>query len=246
MSERPVLHFLDIANRSCIYRLDFSDTFKVLVGSDETEFTVPREVLTKSSDVLRKCCEGEWKEAKSRIIKLPEEDVDVFSTYIQWLHTNDLVVVEEELQDMTDRDFDIRNDAAALQWDALVNMASFADRQADLTLANAVNDSILLVMMNTDLVPAPKFLSQIYTELPENSKLRCMVVDEAVYSDAKDYQADQEDHPTQFFLDIWARLQRARDDENDRLEKPKWNTRCHYHEHNVQVPKTSKCTGKRQ
>jgi hypothetical protein len=43
---------------------------------------VPESLLTDKSEFFKAACRNEWKEATSRVIKLPDVDNDVFRFYL--------------------------------------------------------------------------------------------------------------------------------------------------------------------
>jgi hypothetical protein len=58
-----------------------------LVGADEPERFVVHESLIKShSEFVCMALRGDWREAKERIIPLPDDDPEVFSVCQQWLY----------------------------------------------------------------------------------------------------------------------------------------------------------------
>ena len=60
---------------------------KVVVGADEECFFVHSSVLRKHSEFFDTACKKEWIEGQYRVIKLPEDDSDIFHNYVQWLYT---------------------------------------------------------------------------------------------------------------------------------------------------------------
>ena len=58
----------------------------VIINPDDHEhsatFAVPRILLTQWSDFFKAACRREWKEATSRVIKIPDVHVDVFHWYL--------------------------------------------------------------------------------------------------------------------------------------------------------------------
>lgn len=72
----------------------------VLVGPDEKQFTIPKVLLTRRSAFFKAALEGGFKEAKEKMIRLPEADVAVFETWAQWAHTYEIVLIDP-VNDMT-------------------------------------------------------------------------------------------------------------------------------------------------
>lgn len=58
-----------------------------LVGTDAPKrFIVHEALVTPRSEFVRMALRGEWKEAQTRTVPLPEDEPDIFSVYQQWLY----------------------------------------------------------------------------------------------------------------------------------------------------------------
>lgn len=77
-------------------RLDYTEEISVLVSSDEDRFTLPKAFATHHSPYFSVVLSGESKESKSGIIRLPEVEVDTFKSFVQWLYTGEVVVMDPE------------------------------------------------------------------------------------------------------------------------------------------------------
>ncbi|GAB7338212.1 hypothetical protein MBLNU457_4550t1 [Dothideomycetes sp. NU457] len=64
------------------WRINFQDMITVKVGQDEVVFHAPKDILCKSSTFFSKALSKDWIENKERCISLPEDDSDVFTTYL--------------------------------------------------------------------------------------------------------------------------------------------------------------------
>lgn len=67
-------------------RLD-GDVVAFLVGNPLKKFIVHEELAKSHSEFVRLALRGEWKEASSRSIPLPDDESAVFSIYQQWLYS---------------------------------------------------------------------------------------------------------------------------------------------------------------
>jgi hypothetical protein len=85
------LHELEIyhTDYSCSY--DYNDTFSVLVGPEEQNFTVHEGVLCSKSKFFRAACCERWKEGQEKVIRLPEVDTTIFQRYVEWAYGDILV-----------------------------------------------------------------------------------------------------------------------------------------------------------
>lgn len=52
-------------------------------GDNKRDFIVHEELICESSEFFRKALAGNWKETQDRIVKLPEDDPDMFALYLQ-------------------------------------------------------------------------------------------------------------------------------------------------------------------
>lgn len=75
----------------------FNDPVRVQVGASNASkiYTVDAQILTSRSLFFRKALSSGFKEAEERIFKLPEDDPELFGTYVHLLHTNELSVIPD-------------------------------------------------------------------------------------------------------------------------------------------------------
>ncbi|KAK5717189.1 hypothetical protein LTR15_009078 [Elasticomyces elasticus] len=65
---------------------DYSVTFTILVGGEETPFTIHQDYLCRASDFFKKACTGDWVESKERTIRLAHVDAAIFQIYVEVLY----------------------------------------------------------------------------------------------------------------------------------------------------------------
>ena len=64
-------------------------TFRV--GTDNSrDFLVHENIIAPRSEFVRLALKGVWQEARERIIPLPEDSIDAFDLYQQWLYTGNI------------------------------------------------------------------------------------------------------------------------------------------------------------
>lgn len=70
---------------------DFSKEITIIVGDESapslhTKLTVHESFLVEKSEFFQAACRNEWKETTSRIIILPEVEIDTFRAYLFWVY----------------------------------------------------------------------------------------------------------------------------------------------------------------
>lgn len=142
---------------------DFSKEVTIVINEEEPDlaasFHVPEGLLTEKSEFFQAACRNEWKEASSRVVKLPDVEPEIFSLYLFWVHRGKLAVRNGRHP----RNEESVDDACAVQL-SLVKLWILADRLGDIELRNAVIDE----MVNTarhEYVCAPTLFSPEITVL---------------------------------------------------------------------------------
>lgn len=225
-------------------RLDLTEEIVVLVGkgNQQKKWTVPKTFLTKTSEFFKKCCNGEWKEASTGKVKLPEADPDAFSAYLQWLYTRDLVATEEsKRKDLWASDTTTRVSAARTTFTALAALGAFADMVMDPAFENAVVDEILKAAEATRYFPWPMGSRSVYDSMPGCRNIKRLIVDYYASEVKTRYLVENRASLHEDLLfDVLKRLHEDRKapgrQGTDRLQ-PSWEKRCKYHTHNDEVPK---------
>lgn len=70
-------------------------TIEVLVGDKDELFSVHQSLIRTSSSFFEKALGGKWKESVQRTVKLPDDDPDIFATYIHWIYFGTVHTVTE-------------------------------------------------------------------------------------------------------------------------------------------------------
>lgn len=199
-----------------------------------------KEILTKSSDFFKRCCNGHnWKETKTKEIMLPEDDSEDVATYIAWLTTGELVVDEsEDCQgiDLQSAPYKDRNTVARRWHKALCELAVLADKLGDDHFTNAVVDEFLHIIYLCNMVPGEATIAILYERLPSSYPLLRIAVD---CIRALEYEAAFDDkdsmYPKAFLLDLARAMHK--DQGKKRVPCPSYSNRREYHVHNDRLPK---------
>lgn len=102
------------------------------VGEDRGEvqtFSVHKEIICNYSDYFRAACTGEFLEAKSGRVRLPEDHAELFDLFVQWVYSQNLEQVLAQ--------------ATRPLWTTLVELYILADKLRALTLKNTIMDRML-------------------------------------------------------------------------------------------------------
>ncbi|KAF2163581.1 hypothetical protein M409DRAFT_57463 [Zasmidium cellare ATCC 36951] len=141
------------------HKFKFNDEFKVVVGADvcvDTQsYNVPKNVLVKSSDFLRKACNKEWAEGQTKVVHLPEAKPKPFEIYLQYLYSGDVVLAEEiKFPAAGDKSEEAREDVTKAQV-LVIDSYILADMLLDIDAKNALVDQLVfLTKRGRSLLPA--------------------------------------------------------------------------------------------
>lgn len=84
-----------IGRQLILLRLE-GNVLEVRVGRDNgRSFRLHEALVSARSDFFAAALTGQWKEAKDKIIDLPEDDPDIFALYPQLLYTGKIPVKEQ-------------------------------------------------------------------------------------------------------------------------------------------------------
>jgi len=136
-------------------------TLRVENGNDSKDFVIHRNVITRRSAFIRDALKGEWKEAQTGIISLPDDDWDIVEMYQQWLYTGCLTPIEDA--DSTSQ--------TASDYTMLVKAYIFGEKFWDPTYKDCVIDAVISLLLTTRLFD-PTISELVYTSTPPNSPLR--------------------------------------------------------------------------
>ncbi|KAK3637777.1 hypothetical protein LTR56_011983 [Elasticomyces elasticus] len=75
-------------------RTNYRATFTILVGAEESCFTVHEDHLCRTSEYFKKACTGNWLESKDRTIRLAHVDAAIFQIYVEALYYPDIDLYE--------------------------------------------------------------------------------------------------------------------------------------------------------
>lgn len=126
-------------------------------------FTVHENFICAKSKFFQAACRKEWSEGAHKLIRLPEVEPDIFSSYLNWVYTGGLAVNVPKQDPVTPKETKYGN---------FVKLYLLGDTLDDLSLRNSTMG--ILVNSNYQLMPASITLAFEHT--PTQSLLRKMLV----------------------------------------------------------------------
>lgn len=147
-------------------------SIKILVGPDLVEFSLPSPLLQSCSTYFKAALNGQFREAKDREIKLDDEDVNVFKTFVLWLYGGKKLRVAD-IRDM----FNVaEDDCLDVQEETnLVELYAFADKRGIPELANNAI-TLLAISLSESGLAFPVTVNKAYTVLLGQSRLCNLLV----------------------------------------------------------------------
>lgn len=134
-----------------------SDRIQVLVGEEEQDFEVPRDLLANCSPVFDTLCNSAFKESIEGVIRLPEVPPLTFGSFLIWLHSCPPAVPED--------------DHAQL----IIDLAIFSEMYQVYALKNQTSDLLQTLLLKKTI--GPSTMAKVYESTPDGSilqKLFCM------------------------------------------------------------------------
>ena len=186
------------------------------------------------------CCRGEWKEAKTKEVKLPEVEPQAFQIYLQWLYTKDLVTgFEPEVKP--------RLDSNKEEWfkgsdhfSSLIEQAILADKLQDTALENAVINATITTAPTMDLLPFLRPLSMLKDNIRNSSGFYRAVI--SLIACQKDTILDHQGsarHSPEVLLDVILHMMKERSATSKSLAPSLDNACERYHQHEDGEPRCS-------
>jgi hypothetical protein len=225
---------------------------------------VPESLLTDKSEFFKAACRNEWKEATSRVIKLPDVDNDVFRSYLFWIYREKVAIRNGVYLEVKDDDVglaELAQRCCAIHT-SLAQLWILADRLADVRLRNAVIDEMapgLSKEYGTPPAPEkdalqyfpPALTTLVWSNTTADRPLRRLALD--YYNDcvwAREVKHRLDEFQPVFLGDFMvAAMLKAEKSEvyhSSPQEKIEEHGRCYYHEHDEQCPPCPKMQGEEQ
>jgi hypothetical protein len=145
-----------------------------------------KETLCKNSPYFKAALEGNFKEARKRVIEMPEDNVEVFQVFRTWLYTGGFQLVEDSCN----------HTWKTLSWEILVGLYIFGECRLIRELLNPVMD--LLIKKPEAPIEVPVHLAPyIYENTCDISRLRQWIRNATAYAAAV---TKLDKNPAKFFI----------------------------------------------
>lgn len=202
--------------------------------SKHEDFTVHETLIKKTSEFMRATLNGEWKESKDRLIKLPDVEPANFRLYVQWLYTERLHTITPG--DPTSLGSAIAEEIKELY--LLVDLYILGNYILDNTFMDTVSDAIVRWSQQMGSFRSRAAVwahGPAYKKLPATSPLRRLLPDIAAWAlnevdihNSLHYKP--EDHDPDFLRDI-VRAMATRIYSKGKPPLATSKGTCHYHCH---------------
>ena len=179
-------------------------TVTLLIGSEEQPLVAHESYLTKNSEFFEAAMKKEWAEGQTRVIKLPEDDVETMSNYLTFAYSRDLP---------TSKVAKGASRATVDDWKSLTRLYVLGERTLDKCIRNAVVREIERLSTTPDEKGDTGFMpaaasNMLFDGTPEGSPIRQMIIDKHVFHGQKACLTGK-DHPVLILEVARALLEKA-------------------------------------
>jgi hypothetical protein len=199
-------------------RMKFNDPIRIEVGpEDECEvFTIESEALTRRSLFFRKALSGGFKEATERVVKLPEDDPEIFGNYLHHVLTNEFSVLSDPL--VRERDHGDE------EKEALMELYVFAEKIQDTKSKNAIVRALIVYCHeprpnNKVWTIGPAVTRLLYEGTSPGSMMRKVLVEMKAWDHTNPEYVLREGWPYEFLTELAYESIKYRDTKDDRKKK---------------------------
>jgi hypothetical protein len=156
----------------------------IRVGKEpnHVDFGTHESFLTSRSDFFRRAMNGNWTEADTRVVKLPEDDPNVFGLYLDYVYTGQLTTMEKtpaELAALEPIDFDHQ---IYQEYEEVFRLFVLAKKLQDVATKNAALAAAIAISQSQSregscTAPSKRSVHIVYVGTPAGSLARRLVAD---------------------------------------------------------------------
>jgi len=125
-------------------------------------FSVHQGLIAPRSEFFERAFNGNWKEAESRLVNLPEDDATIFSLYVQLLYTGKILTQDDDGE-----------------FNKLCQLYVLCEKLQDTDAKNEILQAMLATIRGgmPSWAPGLLALKTIYRGTPDNSPARRLLLD---------------------------------------------------------------------
>ena len=210
-------------------------------GGDARSFWIYKDLICFRSPFFENALSHNWKESEDNVIRLPEDEPEIFDLYVQVLFTGKIPVGEVMSIDESEKDEANSEDEAvkqaSLEYIRLGKLYVFAEKLQDVTTKNltvtAFVEALSLRRLGMRHFPNSDVITLIYNGTPKPCPIRELLVDiYAIYAVPSWWGKDvAEDYPKDFLFDTMRRLT---EDREGSVDSSKITKATNYHEETIE------------
>jgi hypothetical protein len=145
-------------------------------------FTAREFFLVSRSEFFRRALTGNWTEAESRTIKLPDDDPHIFGIYLNLVYTGQLVTMRKSVEECSKLDRATFYQHISKEYDDLFSIYILVEKFQDVTAKNtiivAVIDMTRVKCEDASRAKASlRSINKVYEGTPDSSPLRRLLMD---------------------------------------------------------------------
>lgn len=199
----------------------------LVVGPDELEYCVHRDLLSSRSPYFAAAAKEEWKEGQDCRVPLPDDEHVAVEFYVQWIYAGKIFSRPSA------------NDEDSTELLDLVGAFIFGEKVQDADFRDAVIDSLIASVHTLDekeecWYPAGSTIDKAYDGTPEGSPLRRLMVDFHLHHGRRAWLIDVKS--VDFMRDLAGELYLDRDRERQTDPTASHLKSCGYHLHGEALP----------
>ena len=162
-------------------------TIRVREEPAQESFVIHKELISYYSVFFRSCTNGHWLESGTGVVNLPDDDVELFKIFVQWLYTQLIVL----------------NDKQKNHYRVIIDLFILVNKLQCSELQNATLDFLYRRFSETNTLYPPTDIYYVWENTTNNSSLRRYLVDLYVYDSQIDHVVESQEHyPSEFMKEV--------------------------------------------
>jgi hypothetical protein len=149
---------------------------------DHTDFMAHESFLTARSEFFRRAMNGNWEEATTRVVKLPDDKSDTFGLYLNAIYTGELTTIRKTREQLATLSHDEFKMHIMAEYQEIFLLYVLAEKLQDRVTKNAAITAVLAVSRlrsadNYWTTPSVDIVNTVYTGTPRSSPARRLITD---------------------------------------------------------------------